>query len=307
MPTRMATRGSPAPRNAHGGLARLFSKKGYMHTTTQKAHTCGAYLVKGPRAHALCIGAIACDGCCRGAACGPFCHPTLYVDLASCFTTGKFSELEAFIQANAEKFQTDNNFGLVKQVLSSLYKRNIQRLTQTYLTLSLQDIANTVNLNSAKDAEMRVLQMIQDGEIFATINQKDGMVSFHEDPEQYKTYLEGCWKSFMGVPATSGILTDVGNPSWEFVETSDGSQRLSLAFQLIDVVERDMKELAFWVEGWPELIDDIVEEADYPRGADFMRSSIPFKGPAGSEFFNPDRPSDHGSFTGRMIMICGSG
>ncbi|PKU79612.1 COP9 signalosome complex subunit 3 [Dendrobium catenatum] len=34
---------------------------------------------------------------------------------------------------------------------------------------------------------MRVLQMIQDGDIFATINQKDGMVSFHEDPEQYKT------------------------------------------------------------------------------------------------------------------------
>lgn len=28
---------------------------------------------------------------------------------------------------------------------------------------------------------------IQEGEIFATINQKDGMVCFHEDPEQYKT------------------------------------------------------------------------------------------------------------------------
>lgn len=28
---------------------------------------------------------------------------------------------------------------------------------------------------------------IQDGEIFATINQKDGMVTFLEDPEQYKS------------------------------------------------------------------------------------------------------------------------
>ena len=28
---------------------------------------------------------------------------------------------------------------------------------------------------------------IEDGEIHATINQKDGMVSFHEDPEQYKS------------------------------------------------------------------------------------------------------------------------
>lgn len=54
----------------------------------------------------------------------------------------------------------DSNLGLVKQVLSSLYKRNIQRLTQTYLTLSLQDIANTVQLETAKQAELHVLQMV---------------------------------------------------------------------------------------------------------------------------------------------------
>ncbi|XP_043724271.1 COP9 signalosome complex subunit 3-like [Telopea speciosissima] len=110
-----------------------------------------------------------------------------YVDLANSYNTGKIAELESCAETNREKFELDNNLGLVKQVVSSLYKRNIQRLTQTYLTLSLQDIANTVQLRTPKEAEMHVLQMIQDGEIFATINQKDGMVSFHEDPEQYKT------------------------------------------------------------------------------------------------------------------------
>ncbi|XP_030485247.2 COP9 signalosome complex subunit 3 [Cannabis sativa] len=114
-----------------------------------------------------------------------FCSP--YIELANSYGTGKITELEAYVQANREKFESDNNLGLVNQVVSSMYKRNIQRLTQTYLTLSLQDIANTVQLNSAKEAEMHVLQMIQDGEIFATINQKDGMVRFHEDPEQYKS------------------------------------------------------------------------------------------------------------------------
>lgn len=110
-------------------------------------------------------------------------------------------------------FWQDNNLGLVKQVLSSMYKRNIQRLTQTYLTLSLEDIARSVQLETPRDAEMHVLRMvgvlctaclhyyntekwhiftflmgqIEDGEIHATINQKDGMVSFHEDPEQYKS------------------------------------------------------------------------------------------------------------------------
>ncbi|KAF8408392.1 hypothetical protein HHK36_007542 [Tetracentron sinense] len=110
-----------------------------------------------------------------------------YLDLANSYNTGKISELEECVQTNTDKFEIDSNLGLVKQVVSSLYKRNIQRLTQTYLTLSLQDIANTVQLNTPKEAEMHVLQMIQDGEIFATINQKDGMVSFHEDPEQYKS------------------------------------------------------------------------------------------------------------------------
>lgn len=110
-----------------------------------------------------------------------------YIDLANNYSTGKISALETYVNMNTEKFKNDSNLGLVKQVLSSLYKRNIQRLTQTYLTLSLQDIASTVQLETAKQAELHVLQMIQDGEIFATINQKDGMVSFNEDPEQYKT------------------------------------------------------------------------------------------------------------------------
>lgn len=110
-----------------------------------------------------------------------------YLDLVNSYSTGKVSELETCVQTNREKFENDNNMGLVKQVISSMYKRNIQRLTQTYLTLSLEDIANTVQLNNAKEAEMHVLQMIQEGDIFAAINQKDGMVRFLEDPEQYKT------------------------------------------------------------------------------------------------------------------------
>lgn len=41
-----------------------------------------------------------------------------------------------------------------------MYKRNIQRLTQTYLTLSLQDIANTAQLSTPKEAEIHVLEMV---------------------------------------------------------------------------------------------------------------------------------------------------
>ncbi|XP_024031338.1 COP9 signalosome complex subunit 3 [Morus notabilis] len=136
-----------------------------------------------------------------------FCQP--YIELANSYGTGKVTELEIYVQTNREKFESDNNLGLVKQVVASMYKRNIQRLTQTYLTLSLQDIASTVQLNSAKEAEMHVLQMIQDGEIYATINQKDGMVRFLEDPEQYKTceMIEHIDSSIQRIMALSRKLT----------------------------------------------------------------------------------------------------
>lgn len=138
-----------------------------------------------------------------------FCQP--YIELANSYSSGNITELENYVYTNREKFENDNNLGLVKQVVSSMYKRNIQRLTQTYLTLSLQDIANTVRLSTPKEAEMHVLQMIQDGEIFATINQKDGMVRFLEDPEQYKTgrMIEHIDSSIQRIMALSKKLTSM--------------------------------------------------------------------------------------------------
>jgi len=40
-------------------------------------------------------------------------------------------------------------------------------------------------LSTAAETERKVFKMIQDGQVYATINQKDGMVEFHESPEQY--------------------------------------------------------------------------------------------------------------------------
>ncbi|KAF2581433.1 hypothetical protein F2Q68_00000476, partial [Brassica cretica] len=85
---------------------------------------------------------------------------TPYIDVGMRYNDGNISELEAVVVANSSDFEKDKNLGLVKQAVSSLYKRNILRLTQKYLTLSLQDIANMVQLANAKEAEMHVLQMV---------------------------------------------------------------------------------------------------------------------------------------------------
>ncbi|XP_033208915.1 COP9 signalosome complex subunit 3 [Belonocnema kinseyi] len=110
-----------------------------------------------------------------------------YQELATAYATNSCDEVQAVITKYEELFTRDHNLGLVKQVLGSLYKKNIQRLTNTFLTLSLTDVASRVKLAGPADAEKHILNMIEDGEIFATINQKDGMVIFHDDPEKYNS------------------------------------------------------------------------------------------------------------------------
>ncbi|CAG9770503.1 unnamed protein product [Ceutorhynchus assimilis] len=108
-----------------------------------------------------------------------------YNDLAQAFTNNSFTELNNIITKHAEVFNRDHNMGLVKQVSSVLYKKNIQRLTKTFLTLSLTDVASRVGLPGPADAEKHILSMIENGQIYATINQKDGMVVFSDEPDKY--------------------------------------------------------------------------------------------------------------------------
>jgi len=93
--------------------------------------------------------------------------------------------LHKVAEHHIELFSKDQNLGLVEQCIHSVHATNIKRHTQTYLTLSLQDIATSVKLPSVQDAQRAVLRMIEDEEVYATINQRDGMVSFAENPEHY--------------------------------------------------------------------------------------------------------------------------
>ncbi|KAK3914170.1 COP9 signalosome complex subunit 3 [Frankliniella fusca] len=110
-----------------------------------------------------------------------------YHKLSLAYNSNSCEEVQQCLTLYAETFNRDGNNGLAKQVLASLRKKNIQRLTKTFLTLSLSDVASRVQLPSPRDAEKAILNMIEDGEIFASINQKDGMVFFHDDPEKFNT------------------------------------------------------------------------------------------------------------------------
>ncbi|CAB0029136.1 unnamed protein product [Trichogramma brassicae] len=110
-----------------------------------------------------------------------------YVELSNVYCINNCDEMKRVIRKYEESLIRDKNLGLANQVLNSLYKKNIQRLTNTFLTLSLTDVAARVKLSNIAEAEKYILNMIEDAEIFAVINQTDGMVVFLDDPEKYNS------------------------------------------------------------------------------------------------------------------------
>jgi len=109
-----------------------------------------------------------------------------YIEFARAYKKSADSA-QKVIDEKQEEFTKDKTLGLAKQALNALAKRNILRLTNTYVTLSLTDLTKMANLRSTGQAELALLRMIEEGTLFAKINQKDGMVSFLEDPEEYDT------------------------------------------------------------------------------------------------------------------------
>ncbi|KAL9646582.1 hypothetical protein ABK040_006576 [Willaertia magna] len=116
-----------------------------------------------------------------------------YVDFANAFEHDDVEKALKVLNENEQSIKSDRNLGLMKQCLSALHRRNIQKLTSTYVTLSLADIAKTAHLKDAKEAEAYLFKMIDDGEINARINQKDGMVTFEEDHESAN--FDSAWTS----------------------------------------------------------------------------------------------------------------
>lgn len=108
-----------------------------------------------------------------------------YLKFAHEYASLNMDKISRCVATHTATFERDENMGLIKQCLTQVHKRNIQRLTKTFLTLPLRDVANYVGLASEREAETYILNMIDDGEISATIDQKDSMVVFKDNTEKY--------------------------------------------------------------------------------------------------------------------------
>lgn len=113
--------------------------------------------------------------------------PVPYMKLAQEYPSLNHDAIAKVVRNGANIFERDENSGLIGQCLTQVFRRKIKRLTKTFLTLALRDVAEHVGLQTEQQAEEYILNMIDDGEIFATINQKDGMVVFQDNPETYES------------------------------------------------------------------------------------------------------------------------
>jgi COP9 signalosome complex subunit 3 len=108
----------------------------------------------------------------------------MYFNFGSVYETSDYHKISEFLLKDEQQFVADECWGLVKQSVVAFFTRKIVQLTQSYITLSLDDILAEIGEQSVQivgETEDHILKMIQMGQIEATISHKDnGMVSFQD-------------------------------------------------------------------------------------------------------------------------------
>ncbi|KZT68915.1 hypothetical protein DAEQUDRAFT_670453 [Daedalea quercina L-15889] len=105
-----------------------------------------------------------------------------YGAFAKSYPLGK-AQLLASIQKDLDLFTTEKHLGLIHQAIDRAPRWLIQKLTSTYLTLGLGDIAKEVGINSEEEVRSIIVNMIETDEISATIS-ADGTVTFSDPVPQ---------------------------------------------------------------------------------------------------------------------------
>lgn len=104
-----------------------------------------------------------------------------FTELIAAFRKRDEDSFKAIVTKHEALFEESQTGGLVQQVGRRIVNEKIKQLTATYLKLTLDDIASICGLESKRKAEYRILHMIESGDIRASIDQKQGVVSFGDD------------------------------------------------------------------------------------------------------------------------------
>ncbi|KAJ7447159.1 hypothetical protein FB451DRAFT_1290471 [Mycena latifolia] len=108
---------------------------------------------------------------------------SIYTDLINAYPQN-IERLHLLLDKEKQTFSTDKNLGLVTQVIDRAPRWTLKKLTATYVTLGLGDIARAVGIQSEDDVRALILSMIETGDISAQIS-ASGTVTFSDPPPEF--------------------------------------------------------------------------------------------------------------------------
>ncbi|KAJ7045189.1 hypothetical protein C8F04DRAFT_526871 [Mycena alexandri] len=108
---------------------------------------------------------------------------SVYTDLINAYPQNT-ERLHLLLDKEKQTFSSDRNLGLLLQVIDRAPRWTLKKLTATYVTLGLGDIARVVGISSEDEVRALILSMIETGDISAQIS-ASGTVTFSDPPPQF--------------------------------------------------------------------------------------------------------------------------
>ncbi|KAF9457673.1 hypothetical protein BDZ94DRAFT_1338265 [Collybia nuda] len=92
--------------------------------------------------------------------------------------------LQEVLEKERNLFSTEKNIGLVTQAIERAPRWALKKLTATYVTLGLSDIARAIGITEEEEVRALILSMIESNDISAQIS-SNGTVTFTDPPPQF--------------------------------------------------------------------------------------------------------------------------
>lgn len=107
-----------------------------------------------------------------------------YDDIAFHFVNSSYETLYQHVASSQDALDRDLNLGLAKQVLPAWRRNKLQLLSQTFVTLSLTEVAKYLGITELPECERFVLSTVQSNGLKASIDVTQGLVYFADEDEQ---------------------------------------------------------------------------------------------------------------------------
>jgi 26S proteasome regulatory subunit N3 len=110
-----------------------------------------------------------------------------YFQLTQAVRTGNLAKFNQVLEQFGERFQKENTWTLIIRLRHNVIKTGVKMISLSYSKISLDSIAQKLQLDSAVDAEFIVAKAIRDGVIEAHIDHENGYVQTKDISDIYST------------------------------------------------------------------------------------------------------------------------